>query len=271
MLDPGCGILENGSFSTMRIIDVTAENVDENGFFCLMSRQKSAGYQRKLRWLRARFEEGLRIKMLDLSEGRRGFIEYIPGNYAWRPVEASGYLFIHCLWVVGKSKGQGFARLLLGECLADARRCGARGVAIVTSEGNWLIGRKLFLSHGFRMVDQAPPDYELLAYNLAQAPPPRFPTDWDRRAASFGRGLTVVRTDQCPYLEDAADTALEVGRDRGLKVRTVELTRCQEIRDRAPSPYGVFSIVVDGQVLSHYYQPRRKLLELLDARNEERN
>jgi hypothetical protein len=251
----------------MRIIDVTADNVEETGFFCLMSRMKSAGYQRKLRWLRARFEEGLRIKMLDLSQGGRGFIEYIPGEYAWRPVEASGYLFIHCLWVVGKSKGQGYAKRLLRECLADANSCGAQGVAMVSSEGNWLIGKKLFQSNGFASVDQAPPGYELLVRDFGPAPPPLFPSDWDRRAASFGDGLTVVRTDQCPYLDDAVNTALEVGRDRGLKVQAVELTSAREVRERAPSPYGVFSIVVDGEVLSHYYQPKKKLIELLDARN----
>jgi hypothetical protein len=250
----------------MRIIDVTADNVEETGFFCLMSRRKSEGYQRKLRWLHERFDEGLRIKTLDLSEGGRGFIEYIPGEYAWRPVEASGYLFIHCLWVVGKSKGNGYAKLLLRECLADANRCGAQGVAMVTSEGNWLVGKKLLLNRGFKSVDQAPPGYELLAKDIGPAPPPLFPTDWDRRAASFGEGLTVVRTDQCPYLDDAVNTTLEAGRERGLKVRAVELSSAREVRERAPSPYGVFSIVVDGEVLSHYYQPKKKLNELLDAR-----
>jgi ribosomal protein S18 acetylase RimI-like enzyme len=250
----------------MRIIDVTADNVEKTGFFCLMSRRKSEGYQRKLRWLHERFDEGLRIKMLDLSEGGRGFIEYIPGEYAWRPVEASGYLFIHCLWVVGKSKGNGYAKLLLRECLADANRCGAQGVAMVTSEGNWLVGKKLLLSRGFKSVNRAPPGYELLAKDIGPAPPPLFPTDWDRRAASFGEGLTVVRTDQCPYLDDAVNTTLEAGRERGLKVRAVELSSAREVRERAPSPYGVFSIVVDGEVLSHYYQPKKKLNELLDAR-----
>jgi ribosomal protein S18 acetylase RimI-like enzyme len=252
----------------MRIIDVTAENVEETGFFCLMSRRKSEGWQRKLAWLRRRFDEGLRIKMLDLSEGGRGFIEYIPGEFAWRPVEASGYFFIHCLWVVGKSKGNGYAKKLLKECLADAKASGAHGVAMVTSEGNWLVGKKLLLSRGFKSVDTAPPSYELLAMDLGPAPPPHFPTDWERRAASFGEGLTVVRTDQCPYLDDAVNTALEAGRDHGLKVRAIDLTSAREIREKAPSPYGVFSIVVDGEVLSHYYQPRNKLDELLVARLE---
>ncbi len=252
----------------MRIIDVTAENVEETGFFCLMSRRNSDGYRRKLRWLQARFEEGLRIKMLDLSEGGRGFIEYIPGEYAWRPVETAGYVFIHCLWVVGKSKGKGYAKLLLKECLADAEREGAKGVAMVTSEGNWLVGKKLLLSRGFESVDRAPPAYELLVKNLSPAPPPSFPTDWDERAASFGKGLTVVRTDQCPYLDDAVDTALGAAQDRGLQAESVELMTAREVRKRAPSPYGVFSIVLDGAMLSHYYLPDKKLNELLDERQE---
>jgi len=252
----------------MRIIDVTPNNVDETGFFCLMSRRKSDGYQRKLKWLKARFEEGLRIKMLDLSEGGRGFIEYIPGEYAWRPVEASGYLFIHCLWVVGKSKGNGYAKLLLQECLADAKRCGAQGVAMVTSEGNWLVGNKLLLNSGFTSVDHAPPGYELLAKDFGPAPPPLFPTDWDRRAAGFGDGLTVVRTDQCPYLDDAVTTVLETAQDRGIPAKVVELTSAREVREQAPSPYGVFTIVLDGEVLSHYYQPKKRLNELLDAWSE---
>jgi GNAT superfamily N-acetyltransferase len=250
----------------MKIIDVTTDNVEERGFFCLMSRRKSAGYQRKLKWLKARFDEGLQIKMLDLSEGGRGFIEYIPGDHAWRPVEAAGFLFVHCLWVVGKSKGNGFATLLLEECIADARRQGAKGVAMVTSEGNWLVGKKLLLSRGFETVDQAPPGYELLAHTFSPISVPSFSNDWDRKAASYGQGLTVIRTGQCPYLDDATNTALEVARARGIPASAVELTSAREVRARAPSPYGVFSIVLDGKVLSHYYQPKKKLNELLDAK-----
>lgn len=67
------------------IIDVTRSNVDETGFFCYMSKRKSEGFRRKLAWVKARFAEGMRIKMLEPPE--RGFIEYIPGEYAWRAVD----------------------------------------------------------------------------------------------------------------------------------------------------------------------------------------
>lgn len=124
----------------MKLIDVNKNNVAETGFFCKMSQKKNEGYKRKLEWLNARFDEGLKIKMLDIKKGLRGFIEYIPGNYAWRPVFADGYMFIHCLWVVGQSKGKGYAKLLVDECIKDAKKAGMNGVAMIVSEGNWLAG-----------------------------------------------------------------------------------------------------------------------------------
>ena len=90
------------------IVTVDAGNVDRLGFFCYMSKPKAPGYRQKRDWLLARFAEGLRIKMLHETGGRTvGFIETIPGEYAWRVVNALGYTVIHCLWVVGQGKGKG--------------------------------------------------------------------------------------------------------------------------------------------------------------------
>ena len=131
----------------MRIIDVDEANVDSQGFFCYMSKKKSEGYRRKLGWLKRRFAEGMKIKLLELPD--RGFIEYIPGEYAWRKVDAKGYMFVHCLWIVGRSKGKGYATALLRECIRDAKKAKMRGVALMTSEANWLIGKRLMEKHGF--------------------------------------------------------------------------------------------------------------------------
>ena len=95
-------------------------NVDETGFFCYMSKRKSEGYLRKLAWTKARFDEGMRIRMLRLPE--RGFIEYIPGEMAWRAVHAPGHMIIHCLWVIGSNQGSFFEQLshnLKGRCKTD--------------------------------------------------------------------------------------------------------------------------------------------------------
>ena len=247
----------------MNVIDVGLDNVERTGFFCKMSQPKSAGYRRKLAWLERRFAEGLVIKMLDLTKGGRGFIEYIPGEHAWRAVEASGYLFIHCLWVVGKSQGQGHASRLLEECVEDARRQGRDGVAMLTSEGNWLLGEKFLARRGFRPVASAPPSFTLMALRFGATEPPSMPDDWDTRARRFGDGLTVVRTDQCPYLDDATKNAVVEAAARGISHRVVELTSAIEVRRRAPTPYGVFAIVRDGELLTYHYQTSKPMARLL--------
>jgi L-amino acid N-acyltransferase YncA len=233
------------------LVDVDRSNVEETGFFCYMSKRKSEGYLRKLAWVKARLREGLRIKMLALPE--RGFIEYVPGEKAWRAVRAKGWTVIHCLWVVGRSKGRGLGGRLLEACLEDARKAGSLGLAVVTTEGNWLAGRKLFERHGFTAVDTAPPAFVLMARRLRPGPPPSFPTDWDARAARFGPGLSIVRTDQCPYLPDAVAHLLEAAARRKIEARVVELRTARAVQRQSPSPYGTFAIVLDGKLAGYHY------------------
>lgn len=73
----------------------------------------------------------MRVKILYEDERSAGFIEYIPGEFAWRAVKAQGYMVIHCLWVVGKSKKKGYGSRLLNDCVTDAREMGMHGVAMV--------------------------------------------------------------------------------------------------------------------------------------------
>jgi hypothetical protein len=248
----------------MNIIDVNAANVAEHGFFCQMSKKKSPGYQRKLAWLKARFAEGLKIKLLDLSQGGRGFIEYIPGQYAWRAVNADGFMFIHCLWVVGQSKGKGYAGRLLAECLADAKSQGMRGVAIIASNANWLVSKRIFIENGFGLVDRAAPAFELLVKEFRKGPAPSFPIDWDKRAKKFGSGLTILRTDQCPYLDTTVSNAEEIAASRGIESRVIEFNSAAEVRRRAPTPYGVFGLVLNGKLLAYHYLLKKDLIKILD-------
>lgn len=242
----------------VEIVSVDAENVEEQGFFCYKSKPKSAGYRQKLDWLRGRFAEGMRIKIL--YEGKRsvGFVEYMPGESGWRAVHAPGYLLVHCIWVVGRAKNQGHGRRLLDECLHDARQAGAHGAAAVTTQRVWLADKRLFLKAGFEVVDQAPPSFELLVKSFDGAPLPRFPTDWRQRLARYGPGLTVINSYQCPYIEDATREVIELGREYGVEAQVVRLTTGQEVQATAPTAYGVFQIVYDGELVSYHYLGRRE-------------
>ena len=249
----------------VRIVGVDATNAAKLGFFCYKSKPKSAGYARKLNWLKERFSEGLKIHMV-YEDGRSvGFVEYVPGEFAWRAVRAPGYLLIHCLWVVGRAKKKGYGSQLLDVCLADARAMEASGVAMVTSSRPWLAGSQLLLKHGFQRVDVAPPSFELLVKQFVDAPLPAFPTDWDARLSHYGQGLTVIRSGQCPYMEDAANTVVEFGNTRGLSTKVIELETCREVQDTSPTPYGTFAVVHDGQLLSYYYMLPKDLQKSLEA------
>ena len=244
---------------TFEIITVDADNMAQHGFFCYMSKRKAPGYIQKREWLAARFAEGLKLNMVHEIGGRTvGFIEYIPGESAWRALHAPGYLAIHCLWVVGKGKGKGYGSRLLQTCLDDARAQNKDGVVMVASDGVWLAKRDIFLKHGFEEIAQAPPSFRLLAYRFGNAGPlPSFPADWEARQARFGAGLTVVRTPQCPYIEDATNLALEFAAGKGIPARVVTFRSAQELQENSPSPYGVFGIVLDGRLLAYHYLQRK--------------
>ena len=230
----------------------------------MMSKKKSEGYQNKLRWLNDRFAEGMRIKKLPLPE--RGYIEYMPGEHAWRAVNADGFMLIHCLWVVGKSKKQGHARALIDACVEDARRSGSEGVAMVTSEKVWMVGKKIFEAQGFECVDTAEPGFSLMVKEFGSAETPSFAGNWEAKANSCGEGLTILYTDQCPYIPDAVSIALECAREEGVPGEALRIENRQALMDRSPTPYGTYAMVLDGSLLAYHYLLAKDLAPILADR-----
>jgi N-acetylglutamate synthase-like GNAT family acetyltransferase len=241
-----------------QIIDVGLENVEQTGFFCFMSKRKNPGWKAKLLWLKQRFREGLRLKLLKMP--RRGFIEYIPGEFAWRPVEAKGYMFIHCLWVVGQSRGKGFASALLEQCMADARRSNMDGLAMVVSDIGYMKWKRFLLKHGFEAVDVAPPCYQLMALRFGDMPWPKFSGDWEKKARACGKGVTILKTSQCPYFEDATVALLRIAQRKKIPAKVIALKSARDVRHLAPSPYGTYNVVIDGQAVPSHDQARAALL-----------
>jgi len=116
----------------VEIVTVDAANVGQRGFFCYKSKPKAVGYRRKLDWLQSRFAEGLVIKIASEDGRSVGFIEYMPGEYAWRAVHAPDYMVIHCLMIAKRQfKGKGYGALLVEDCVAEAKRAKMAGVAVV--------------------------------------------------------------------------------------------------------------------------------------------
>jgi GNAT superfamily N-acetyltransferase len=240
----------------IEIVDTNEENIHNYGF-CGYSSEKQEGYRRKIDWLKQRFREGMKFKVLySETDGSIGFIEYIPGEYAWRAVDAPGYMVIHCIMsVYKKNRGKGYGAAMVNESLKDAADANMNGVAVVTRKGTWMAGKELFLKMGFEVVDMAPPDFELLAKKTGNAVPPRFTTDWEEKLKKYGEGLTIIGSDQCPYV-----TTVE---KYGIKPEVIELKSSKEAQE-IPWPFTSFGIVYKGKLVADHPISARRFMNIME-------
>lgn len=235
-----------------KIINITADNVDDYDLLCLKSKKKEVGYQKKLAWFKKRVKEGLRVKLLMIREKRgfksRGFIEYIPGEFAWRAIDAKGYMVIHCLWVVGRNKGKGYGTQLLKECLNDAK--GMNGVAVVTSEKTWLPGKDIFIKNGFEKVQTVFSDFDLYVKRFIEdAPLPKFSIT-ESPETKDTNGFIIFKSDQCPYTYISMKEIEEYAKERNIPFEIINLTNSKEAQT-CPHPYGTYCILLHGDILSY--------------------
>lgn len=236
----------------VRIVVPEAETLGRFAI-CGYRNQNNSSLQSKRSWMEAQYSRGLEHRLLHVDgHGAVGGIEFVPAEEAWRPVQAPGWLFIHCIYIMKKQfKNCGYGRLLLDSCLQNARERNAAGVAVTVRRGSWMAGPDLFLSAGFRVVDSAAPDFQLLACKLGPAAQdPFFPEDLPGRAAHYGEGITVFASAQCPYVHKVLGEIRVLAEEEfGFTPRTVVYQTAQEAQ-QAPSPFGTFCIVADGQVVA---------------------
>ena len=86
----------------MDYIRITDDNIEKEHICCAMSGKQGVI---KKEWLKQRFKEGL--VFCRSTERGKCFIEYIPAENAWVPIQTDGYFYIDCLWVSGSLKGHG--------------------------------------------------------------------------------------------------------------------------------------------------------------------
>jgi L-amino acid N-acyltransferase YncA len=260
-------MIKNGGSVENVIHTIDASNVDRYGFFCYKSKPKTAGYRQKREWLDGCLAEGLRLKIIYEGTRSAGFIEYAPGESTWRAVQAAGYMVIHCMWVVGSGKGKGYGARLLEQVISEAQSKGMYGVAVVSSLSTWLVKKGFFIHHGFELVDQAPPCFELLVKHFGQGTIPCFSQDWDNRLKRIPKGLVVYHSGQCPYHAMFVSSLGNAASLMGIPIQTVELKSSWEARTLSPSAYGVFGVVYNGQLLSYRPMGGKTLRQILENSN----
>jgi N-acetylglutamate synthase-like GNAT family acetyltransferase len=238
-----------------QILDLTPDNIADYGVCGYKDVKKHRELRRKIDWFKEYYPKGLRIKIIHSKEGGyQGMLEYIPGKYAHRPVDAEGYMFIHCVFVGFKKefKGKGYASSLINECIKEAKNTKMYGVAVVTRKGSFMVRRDIFIKNGFITVDKADPDFELLVLKFNhEAENPKF-KNMSKHLEAYEKGLFILRSFQCPYTEKNVNAILKSAKDKfALKANLIDLKDSDAVQN-SPCPFGSFCIIYNGEIISHH-------------------
>ncbi len=242
------------NITDVEIIDLTPQNIADYGVCGYKDVKKHLELRRKINWFEKYYLKGLKIKIvLSKKGGYQGMLEYIPGKYAHRPVDAQGYMFIHCIFVGFKNefKGKGYASCLIDKCIEDTKNAGMNGVAVVTREGSFMSKKDIFIKKGFTLVDKSEPDFELLVLKFNQnTVNPKF-IKIPLEKHNDNDILTIMRSAQCPYSVKNIDAILETAKRLNIKTNLVELNDSESCQ-QTPSAFGTFCIIYKGEIISHH-------------------
>ena len=247
----------------LQIVTLTEGNLEAEHICCGFADKKAVeGYQLKKEWLCSRFAEGFTFKKFDIRG--KVFVEYAPAEYAWRPIEAPGYVCIHCFWVSGRYKGHGLGKRLLQECVDDSGD--KHGIVVVTSGRNkpYMTDKSFFVRHGFEICDTAPPYFELLVRRFRDAETPRFRENAKRGTCEYKDGLAFLYTNQCTFTEYYVDEMIAVADTYGIPSQKTKLTTTEAVQN-GPSPFGIFGVFYRGEFLTHEVMSRKKFDKLLST------
>jgi len=250
----------------IKLKEVTEANLQEEHICCAIGRDKvnQSRAEQKKDWLRSRFSKGHRFIKGDLRG--KVFIEFSPAEESIYPVEAPGYALIQCFWVSGRYKGHGLGRKLYQECERVCREEGYKGIVAVVAKKKkpFMVDKKVLIHLGFEICDSTGPWYELAVRKFS--PNQEDPQFWDtsRRETLEGvEGLDFFYSPACPFNRDFTHIMGDVGRDMGIPVRIKELKTREDLRV-LPIPLGVFSVFLNGKLLSAEIMTESKFRALLE-------
>lgn len=248
----------------MEYIRVTKENLEEEHICCAISNNKDVQVSSKKAWLSDRFDEGL--VFLKSAERGKCFIEYIPAEYAWNPINAAGYMYIDCLWVSGSLKGHGYSGDLLNECIKDSKEKGKKGLCILSaSKKKPFLSDPKFLSYkGFKVCDEA--DNGIQLWYLAFEKTEKIPSfkECAKHPHIDEKGYVLYYTNQCPFNAKYVPVLEETAKKNNIAFKAVKIDSRTEAQN-APTPVTTYALFFDGEYVTNEQMNDKKFLKLANG------
>lgn len=245
------------------LITLTKENIANEHICCAIGDKKSeTGVLAKKQWLRDRIGDGLKFVKADVRG--KVFIEYIPAENGWMPVDAPGYTLINCLWVSGSFKRSGYGKRLLDACEKDSG--GKNGVIVIVGKKKkpFLTDKAFFLKQGYEVCDTAEPYFELLVKRFrTNATLPQFKKEAKEGMPHDIKGIDIFYTVQCPFTSVYLDIIQPVILASEVPVRTYQIKSKEEAQKHF-CPVTTYSVFVDGKYVTNEIMTVAKLEKLIN-------
>ena len=249
----------------MELIRLTHENIESEHICCAISNNKDVQVMSKKAWLSERLDEGLVFLKGDVRG--KCFIEYIPAEYAWAPIDAEGYMFIDCFWISGQFKGHGYSNQLLEECIRDSKEKGKKGLVVLSSKKKlgFLSDPKYLKYKGFEVADSAEPYFVLMYLPFSQnMEKPHFKSCVRETAQEQTSGFTLYYTNQCPFTAKYVPLLEAEAQAAGAEFHTVHITSREQAQS-APCPFTAFALYYNGNFITHEILSVSKFTKLLST------
>ena len=246
----------------MEYIKVTKENLEAEHICCAISNNNDVQVASKKAWLAQRFDDGL--VFLKSAERGKCFIEYIPAENAWNPLEAEGYMYIDCLWVSGAFKGHGYSNELLLSCVDDSKNKGKKGLCILSSpKKKPFLADPKYLSHkGFTVCDKADNGIELWYLPFDEdAQKPRF-KECAKHPHTERQGYVLYYTHQCPFNAKYVPVVEATAKEHGVDFTAI-LLQTKEEAQNAPTPVTTYALFYNGEYLTNEQMNDKRFLKLI--------
>jgi len=245
----------------MDYIRVTKENLEKEHICCAISNNKDVQVSSKKAWLTERFDEGL--VFLKSVERGKCFIEYIPAENAWVPINAPGYMYIDCLWVSGSFKGHGYSTDLLNECIEDSKEKGKKGLCILCAAKKkpFLADPKFLKYKGFTVCDEADNGIQLWYLPFVNKEEvPEF-KECAKHPHIDETGYVLYYTSQCPFNAKYVPIVEQTAKDNGIPFKAIHIESRDEAQN-APTPITNYALFYDGEYVTNEQMNDTKFLKL---------
>lgn len=246
----------------MEYIRVTKENIDKEHICCAISSNKDVQVISKKDWLRDRFDDGL--VFLKSVERGKCFIEYIPAENAWNPIDAKDYMYIDCLWVAGSFKGHGYSSELLEYCINDSKEKGKKGLCILCASKKkpFLSDPKFLKYKGFQVCDEADNGVELWYLPFDDvSDKPRF-KECAKHVYINELGYVLYYTSQCPFNAKYVPMLEDIAKEHNVPFKAIHITTKKQAQS-VPTPVTTYALFHDGEYLTNEQINVNKFLRLV--------